>query len=55
MRYAQVGNYPELEALYFDFGRYLLISSSRSGGILANLQGIWNSMTRRPPWSSKII
>lgn len=55
MRYAQVGNDPELEALYFDFGRYLLISSSRSGGILANLQGIWNSMTRRPPWSSNYM
>ena len=51
MRYAQLGNDPELEALYFQFGRYLLISSSRPGGIPANLQGIWNPMTR-PPWSS---
>lgn len=51
MRYAQVGNDPQLEALYFQFGRYLLISSSRPGGIPANLQGIWNPMTR-PPWSS---
>lgn len=51
MRYAQMGNDPELEALYFQFGRYLLISSSRPGGIPANLQGIWNPMTR-PPWSS---
>ncbi len=51
VRYAQLGNDPELEALYFDFGRYLLISSSRPGGIPANLQGIWNPMTR-PPWSS---
>lgn len=51
IRYAQLRNDPELEALYFDFGRYLLISSSRPGGIPANLQGIWNPMTR-PPWSS---
>ncbi|RDB07549.1 glycoside hydrolase family 95 protein [Runella aurantiaca] len=51
VRYAQMGNDPQLEALYFDFGRYLLISSSRPGGIPANLQGIWNPMTR-PPWSS---
>jgi alpha-L-fucosidase 2 len=37
---------------YFDFGRYLLISSSRPGTLPANLQGIWNpSMT--PPWGSK--
>ncbi len=42
---------PELEALYFQFGRYLLISSSRPGGIPANLQGIWNPHIR-PPWSS---
>jgi alpha-L-fucosidase 2 len=41
----------ELEALYFQFGRYLLISSSRPGGIPANLQGIWNPHIR-PPWSS---
>lgn len=40
-----------LEALYFQFGRYLLISSSREGGIPANLQGIWNPHLR-PPWSS---
>ncbi|OIR08109.1 hypothetical protein GALL_96080 [mine drainage metagenome] len=32
---------PGLPALYFDFGRYLLISSSRPGGLPANLQGIW--------------
>ncbi|MFC1500263.1 glycoside hydrolase N-terminal domain-containing protein [Candidatus Zixiibacteriota bacterium] len=42
---------PDLEALYFQFGRYLLISSSRPGGIPANLQGIWNPHLR-PPWSS---
>jgi alpha-L-fucosidase 2 len=40
-----------LEVLYFQFGRYLLISSSRPGGIPANLQGIWNHQVR-PPWSS---
>ena len=40
-----------LESLYFQFGRYLLISSSRPGGIAANLQGIWNHHIR-PPWSS---
>ncbi len=43
---------PQLVALYFQFGRYLLISSSRSGGQAANLQGLWNeSMT--PPWGGK--
>lgn len=42
---------PSLEALYFQFGRYLLISSSRPGGTPANLQGIWNNSVR-PPWSS---
>ncbi|OCX52261.1 alpha-L-fucosidase [Mucilaginibacter sp. PPCGB 2223] len=40
-----------LEALYFQYGRYLLISSSRQGGTPANLQGIWNNMMRAP-WSS---
>jgi alpha-L-fucosidase 2 len=45
-------NDPALAALYFQFGRYLLISSSRPGGQPANLQGLWNpSMT--PPWDSK--
>jgi alpha-L-fucosidase 2 len=43
---------PHLAALYFQYGRYLLISSSRAGTQPANLQGIWNdSMT--PPWESK--
>lgn len=40
-----------LVALYYQFSRYLLISSSRPGGIPANLQGIWNEQVR-PPWSS---
>jgi len=43
---------PALAALYFDYGRYLLISSSRPGGQPANLQGLWNESTR-PPWGSK--
>jgi alpha-L-fucosidase 2 len=42
---------PRLEALYFQFGRYLLISSSRPGGLPANLQGIWNKEIH-PPWRS---
>jgi alpha-L-fucosidase 2 len=42
---------PELEALYFQYGRYLLISCSRPGGTPANLQGIWNGELRAP-WSS---
>lgn len=42
---------PELEALYMQFGRYLLISSSRTPGVPANLQGLWNESIL-PPWSS---
>jgi alpha-L-fucosidase 2 len=42
---------PALELLYFNFGRYLLISSSRPGGQAANLQGIWNPHVQ-PPWRS---
>ncbi len=42
---------PALLALYFAFGRYLLITSSRPGTQPANLQGIWNAEIR-PPWSS---
>jgi len=42
---------PALASLLFNYGRYLLISSSRPGGQPANLQGIWNDMVR-PPWSS---
>ena len=38
--------------LYFQFGRYLLISSSRPGTQPANLQGIWND-SMNPPWQSK--
>lgn len=39
-----------LEALLFQYGRYLLIASSRSPGLPANLQGLWNN-TNRPPWN----
>jgi alpha-L-fucosidase 2 len=42
----------QFAALYFQFGRYLLISSSRSGGQPANLQGLWND-NMNPPWGSK--
>ncbi len=42
---------PELEALYFQYGRYLLISCSRTPGVPANLQGLWNEQLL-PPWSS---
>jgi alpha-L-fucosidase 2 len=49
--YAAGGADPALEAMYYQFGRYLLISSSRPGGTPANLQGIWNNEVR-PPWSS---
>ena len=49
--YRTTGNDRGLEELYFQFGRYLLISSSRPGGIPANLQGIWNKEIR-PSWRS---
>jgi alpha-L-fucosidase 2 len=50
-RYAEGAKDQGLETLYFQYGRYLLISSSRPGGVPANLQGIWNNHVR-PPWSS---
>ncbi|MFH9067594.1 glycosyl hydrolase family 95 catalytic domain-containing protein [Streptomyces coeruleorubidus] len=43
---------PHLVALHFQYGRYLLISSSRPGTQPANLQGIWNELLS-PPWDSK--
>ena len=46
------GHDPELAAVYFQFGRYLLISSSRPGSQPANLQGDWNDQVK-PPWESK--
>jgi alpha-L-fucosidase 2 len=43
---------PALAALYFQYGRYLLIACSRRGGQPANLQGLWND-SMNPPWGSK--
>jgi alpha-L-fucosidase 2 len=45
-------NDPQLAALYFQFGRYLMISSSRPGTQASNLQGIWND-SMNPAWGSK--
>ena len=52
LRRAPNSNDPGLAALVFQYGRYLLIASSRAGGQPANLQGIWNESIR-PPWDSK--
>lgn len=52
LRNFATGNDPAFAALYFQFGRYLLISSSQPGGQPANLQGIWNNKLY-PPWDSK--
>ncbi len=49
--YTEGAKDPSLETMYFQYGRYLLISSSRPGGVPANLQGIWNKELR-PPWSA---
>lgn len=49
--YTRNENDSALEALYFQYGRYLLISSARTRNAPANLQGIWNRDVR-PPWSS---
>lgn len=46
------GEDPGLAALYFQYGRYLLISCSRRGGHAATLQGLWNDSVN-PPWGSK--
>jgi len=46
------GDDPGLMALYFQYGRYLLIASSRPGSLPANLQGVWNDQFL-PPWDSK--
>ncbi|MEI6387864.1 MAG: glycoside hydrolase family 95 protein [Spirochaetota bacterium] len=46
---------PGLEALLFQYGRYLLISSSRPGSQPANLQGIWNHLIQPPWWSNWTI
>ena len=50
-RYAKGEADPYLETLYFQYGRYLLISSSRTTAVPANLQGLWNPYIQ-PPWSS---
>ncbi len=49
--YKKGGADPELESLFFQYGRYLLIASSRPGGLPANLQGLWNR-SNSPPWHS---
>ena len=49
-RYSEGKEDKILEILYFQYGRYLLISSSRTPGVPANLQGMWNPYLR-PPWS----
>jgi alpha-L-fucosidase 2 len=46
------GEDPGLAALYFQYGRYLLIASSRTGSQPANLQGLWNE-SMSPPWGGK--
>ena len=51
LRYSEGKEDKNLEILYFQYGRYLLISSSRTLGVPANLQGLWNPYLN-PPWSS---
>ncbi len=51
-RFAKDGNDQSLVALMFQYGRYLLISSSQPGGQPANLQGVWNNKMKAP-WDSK--
>lgn len=48
----EAGSDPQLIELYFQFGRYLLISSSQPGGQPPTLQGLWNPLMK-PPWESK--
>lgn len=50
MRYANGKSDPQLPVLYFNFGRYLLISSSRPGLLPANLQGLW-ATEYQTPWN----
>jgi alpha-L-fucosidase 2 len=50
-RQGQTGNDQELQVLYYQFGRYLIIASSRPGSQATNLQGIWNDHVQ-PPWGS---
>ena len=51
MQAFETGKDPSLAALAYNFGRYLLISSSRPGTEAANLQGIWNE-SQNPMWDS---
>lgn len=50
-QYAKNRNDQGLQALYYQFGRYLMIASSRPGSRPSNLQGIWNDLVQ-PPWGS---
>ncbi|MES2418849.1 MAG: glycoside hydrolase family 95 protein [Bacteroidota bacterium] len=50
-RQGQTGNDQGLQTLYYQFGRYLMIASSRAGSPATNLQGIWNDAVQ-PPWGS---
>jgi len=52
IRTSESADDPALATLYFNYGRYLLIASSRPGGQAANLQGVWNELLN-PPWESK--
>jgi alpha-L-fucosidase 2 len=52
IRTSQTADDPQLAALYFQYGRYLLISCSRPGSQPANLQGLWNDRLAAP-WGSK--
>jgi alpha-L-fucosidase 2 len=52
IKQSETADDPALSALYFQYGRYLLISSSRPGSQPANLQGIWNDKPN-PPWGGK--
>lgn len=49
-QYAATGD-KNLDVLQFQYGRYLLVSSSRTGSLPANLQGVWNN-SNKPAWSS---
>ncbi len=51
LRFAGTKNDNHLQTLYYQYGRYLLIASSRPGSRPANLQGIWNDLVQ-PPWGS---
>jgi len=53
LRRAPQTNDPDLAALVFQYGRYLMITCSRPGGQPSNLQGVWNESIK-PPWDSKM-